>query len=127
MKWKPILKILSLFMIGMALGAFIMGGYVKHKMDNIHRSRGGDGFSEHLLRITGAKGDEEIKVKELGSQYGVKFEEIEEIFKASKLEILDSLEKDGTQILEGDVKERFLFHLDKMKKGPPGKKKAKGN
>jgi hypothetical protein len=127
MKSKPILKVLALFLLGMALGAMIMGWYVQRELNRMHHHKGGEGFARHMTKISGTEGEKREQVYNLSLSYGEKMNELEKSFRQDRTTVMDSLSKEVEGILDGKEKEKFLLHMEMMKKGPPHKKRGKSH
>jgi hypothetical protein len=125
MKSKPILKVLTLFLLGMALGAMIMGWYVQRELNRMHHHKGGEGFARHITKMSGTEGEKREQVYNLSLSYGEKMNVLEKSFRQDRIIVMDSLSKEVEEILDGKEKEEFLLRMERMKKGPPHEKKDK--
>lgn len=127
MNKKAIFKILAIFILGMAIGAFVMGGIVKHRIDRVHRHHAGKGFSEALIHLTEVEGEEKERLIQLGTKYGEQLKELGKEHFQKRAELLEELEKEGNVFLKGTKKEKFQRHLHRMKEGPKRGKEGKKN
>lgn len=125
MKSKPILKVLILFILGMALGAMAMGWYVQRKLDRMHHHKSGKGFAHHMTKMSKTEGDKKEQVYQLSLTYGEKISALAKEFHKDRVELMDSLSVEVGAILNEEERKEFLIHIGKMKKGPPRKKKGK--
>ncbi len=119
MKKNAIIKISVLFIIGMALGAMLMGLYVRHELGRMHHTSNGAGFSNFTLSRVEPKDSEREALRALTEEYGQKLEELHITIQEERKEILDELLKEGEAILDGKSEEEFRKHIIKMRKGPP--------
>lgn len=127
MRLKSIFKILILFLLGMALGAFIMGWFVNRRLHKIHEHQAGKGFSESIIHYTAVEGKEKEELLDLASSYGEILDTLRRNHHDDKIELLNQFESKAVEFLSSPSKELLLEHLGRLKRGPkhPGKPEGK--
>ncbi len=123
MNWKSIIKVASLFILAMILGAMLMAWVVHGRVKKFHESRDGKGFSEHIIKCSGITGNEKMELEKVLDNYGNEMKAIHETFDEKKKEIFQRMKAEGSMVLNNENKEKFIQAVDQIGRHKIGKRK----
>lgn len=115
MRWKTLLAILGLLLIGFIGGFFAHRILVEQQIRKLSGKRTARGI-EHIFQKTIRPEEEQTATLEpLLEKYALRLSEISQVYHQQRLEVYDSLNIEVRPLLTPDQQERFDEMIDRLK------------
>lgn len=130
MKLKSIIALVSILLLGMALGSLATGYVIKQRVDEkFGKMRHPERFENHLLDIIQADETATNKIKPIIKSFHAQRDSIKKKYAAERLERVQAFETQLAPHLDRGAQERlspFMEHMKRLAKGERlGKRKRK--
>jgi hypothetical protein len=115
-KWKSFFIIVAILVIGILIGVFLAGPFMRHHVGRRHIDRGPEMFTQMMERVIQPTEEQREAVHAVLEEYSMRLEELHEDFRTEMVTTIDSLKADLDPLLTDEQKARLEERHDRLER-----------